>query len=149
MREQPSHATFPPHASAATQHTDTSSVNLKNIKIMQAGGGIDRRSHMVYLHAWTFYLLTFAVVLSIENRDCSYMSDEMQHLFGIVPFDLGDYQCRQCSCPSAMSSMASTKTSWVTTSYLITYTGSLLFDCESVQRLTQTSRLPDHHRQAQ
>ena len=34
------------------------------------------------------------------------------------------------------------KTSWVTTSYRITYTGSLLFDSESVQRLMQTFRLP-------
>lgn len=35
-------------------------VKLKDIEIMKAGGGIDRRSHMVDLYAWTFYLLTFA-----------------------------------------------------------------------------------------
>ncbi|KAL8849335.1 MAG: hypothetical protein Q9221_005686 [Calogaya cf. arnoldii] len=94
MREQPLHASLhsqaPRHshasaASAATHQTNNSTVALKDVENMRPAELIDKRSHMVYLHGWRLYLLTFAD-------------------------DLNGFH----------------KSSWVITSYLLTYTGFLI-----------------------
>lgn len=62
MRQQPSHPSLRSHASAATQQTDMTAVPLKDLENPTPAPAVDPRSHMVYLHGWTFYTLTFASV---------------------------------------------------------------------------------------
>ncbi|KAL8650356.1 MAG: hypothetical protein Q9226_005182 [Calogaya cf. arnoldii] len=95
-------------ASAATQQTNSSTVALKDVENIMAAGLIDKRSHMVYLHGWRFYLLTFAICLALflSTLEITIVSTALVS----ISDDLNGFH----------------KSSWVITSYLLTYTGFLI-----------------------
>lgn len=63
MRQPPSHASLRSHASTATQQINMTAIPLRDLENATPAPAVDPRSHMVYLHGWTFYTLTFASVL--------------------------------------------------------------------------------------
>ncbi|KAL8805180.1 MAG: hypothetical protein Q9200_005536 [Gallowayella weberi] len=111
MRQQPSLQSLRSQTSArsiATQQTDASNFAFNDIELAKAGGDVDKRSQMVYLHGWNFYMLTFAICLALflSTLEITIVSTALVS----ISDDLDGFH----------------KSSWVITSYLITYTGFLI-----------------------
>ncbi|KAL8785687.1 MAG: hypothetical protein Q9213_003246 [Squamulea squamosa] len=111
MRKQPSHQSLRTQvsvASVATHYTVDSTAALKDIENIEAGGNVDRTSQMVYLRGWRLCALTFAICLALflSTLEITIVSTALVSISN----DLNGFH----------------RSSWVITSYLLTYTGFLI-----------------------